>query len=406
MYAETFGYRSVENIDSESCRDFDSYLPLVAAFLNNEGGVIVVNSGGCDNHDLIREIEMDLSNNLQPHSLVYVRTQNSGDKHDVVIEVPAGLEPPYAYKNVIFNVKNGVCEPATMETVREWILKGRSGYGRWENRYCMADPVEVVDSVELEMAIRDAQRRGRISTPLLAGNLVEGLTEFGVMRQGRFINAGLVMFAKRPTQVAPQTLVRLTRFAGTRKVSPIMESRTFEGPICKVIGLVTDYIVGHTPPVINFNSGDGNRNERYLYPPMAIREALVNACAHRDYESAFGGVSVLLFVDRLEIWNTGSLPEGISLRSLNAGRGVASVLVNPIISSYLYVRGYMERAGRGCALISDMVKKVGSKVEWKEQEGQVGIKFIPHRIMTHFRFVQDDGSINETINNSSERRND
>ena len=52
-----------------------------------------------------------------------------------------------------------------------------------------------------------------------------------------------------------------------------------------------------------------------------------------------------------------------------------------------------------------MVKKVGSKVEWKEQEGQVGIKFIPHRIMTHFRFVQDDGSINETINNSSERRN-
>lgn len=405
-HLDSYGYRFAEYIDSNSSENFDAYLPLVSAFLNGEGGVIFVGADEDKVEHLIHGITKAIADRIQPASLIYIRKQTIDSIPGVLIEVPAGREPPYAYGNIIFNLEHGLCSPASMKTVREWIIKGREGFERWENRFCAAEPVDVVDTKELTSALLKAQNAGRIDSDLSIDDIIAGLSIFGAMRQGRFLYAGLVMFGKDPARIAPQTLVRLTHYAGRRADSEIIETKQFNGPICQVIDSARDYIVEHAPRINSFNVETGNREEKLLYPPFAIREALVNACAHRDYESMLGGVTILMFSDRLEIWNSGRLPDGITSRALNKGNGVASVLVNPTISNYLHLLGYMERAGRGSALIVAMSRSVKTKVEWKVDSVRgVGILFSVQNLMT----LQVDGansrSLNQSINDVETIRN-
>jgi predicted HTH transcriptional regulator len=75
-----------------------------------------------------------------------------------------------------------------------------------------------------------------------------------------------------------------------------------------------------------------------------IREAIVNAVAHRDYTSK-GSIQVMLFSDRLEIWNPGSLPHALSLEKLRHPHG--SFPANPLLAEPLYLTKYIERMGTG-----------------------------------------------------------
>lgn len=75
----------------------------------------------------------------------------------------------------------------------------------------------------------------------------------------------------------------------------------------------------------------------------------LNALAHCNYSAASGGVSIHVHPHWLEIWNSGALPEGATEQSLLKGQ--ISILRNPDIAHVLYLRGLMEKAGRGSVLM-------------------------------------------------------
>ncbi|MDR1898331.1 MAG: transcriptional regulator, partial [Prevotellaceae bacterium] len=81
-----------------------------------------------------------------------------------------------------------------------------------------------------------------------------------------------------------------------------------------------------------------------------IEEAIVNAVAHRDYDST-GSVQVMLFADRLEIRNPGQLPPALTIEMLKHDH--ASYPRNPLIAETLYYAKYIEKMGTG---IQDMVR--------------------------------------------------
>ena len=82
---------------------------------------------------------------------------------------------------------------------------------------------------------------------------------------------------------------------------------------------------------------------------------MVNAVAHRDYTSN-AGVQVMLFADRLEIWNPGALPDGMTPAALRKAH--ASVPRNPLISDPLFWARYIERAGTGTIDMIALCKKL------------------------------------------------
>ncbi|HEY5492943.1 MAG TPA: ATP-binding protein [Gemmatimonadaceae bacterium] len=95
----------------------------------------------------------------------------------------------------------------------------------------------------------------------------------------------------------------------------------------------------------------GDSTRRPMFKNKGRIEAIVNAVAHRDYASN-ASVQVMLFSDRLEIWNPGELPSTLTLASLREPH--PSVPRNPLLAGPMFLAGYIEKAGTG---ILDMLAR-------------------------------------------------
>lgn len=86
--------------------------------------------------------------------------------------------------------------------------------------------------------------------------------------------------------------------------------------------------------------------------------------------SVTGSVQVMLFADRLEIWNPGHLPAALNLQTLRQPHG--SYPANPLIAEPLYLAQYIERMGTG---IGDMIERCAAhglqEPEFKQTDGFV-----------------------------------
>ncbi|HBJ85107.1 MAG TPA: transcriptional regulator, partial [Verrucomicrobiales bacterium] len=104
-------------------------------------------------------------------------------------------------------------------------------------------------------------------------------------------------------------------------------------------------------------------------PRDVVSEAIVNAVVHRDYTS-HGSVQVMLFADRLEIWNPGSLPATLTLEKIRGPH--CSIPANPLLAEPMYLSRYIEKMGTG---IRDMIQRcVESKL--REPEFQISDGFV------------------------------
>ncbi len=139
------------------------------------------------------------------------------------------------------------------------------------------------------------------------------------------------------------------RYSSDKAGDKFSDMKSFEGPLHRIFEEAYSFIIRNTPSISRFIKGNPKRHDAPLYPEEAVREALINALAHRDYSAASGGVSIHVYPRRLEVWNSGALPEGVTEQSLLKGQ--ISILRNPDIAHVLYLRGLMEKAGRGSVLM-------------------------------------------------------
>ena len=103
------------------------------------------------------------------------------------------------------------------------------------------------------------------------------------------------------------------------------------------------------------------RTEMSQYPLDAIREALINAVAHRDYSIHNSDIVIRLFDNKLEIINPGGLLEGVDMEQLLKGEH-HSIRRNPTISFLFDNLGFMEQSGNGIRVIINAMKKFGLNV--------------------------------------------
>ncbi len=96
------------------------------------------------------------------------------------------------------------------------------------------------------------------------------------------------------------------------------------------------------------------RAEVLEYPESVIREAIVNAIAHRDYFSK-DAIQIYIFDNRIEITNPGSLPKGLTKELF----GTISVQRNPIIYRFLRDYGYVEGLETGIPRMKNAMRKRG-----------------------------------------------
>ena len=115
------------------------------------------------------------------------------------------------------------------------------------------------------------------------------------------------------------------------------------------------------------------RIERYFVPEEALREALLNALCHKEYQSGVP-IQISVYKDKLYIANCGCLPENWTLENLMSKH--ASSPYNPNIAHVFYLAGFIESWGRGIEKICSACKKDGvPQPEYTINPGDIMIKF-------------------------------
>jgi ATP-dependent DNA helicase RecG len=138
---------------------------------------------------------------------------------------------------------------------------------------------------------------------------------------------------------------------GTDKVR-ILDRRGFSGDVYTMIDDIVAYILSKIN--IEYIIEHVKREERPELPEEALREAVVNALAHRDYRST-ANVQVYIFKDRVEIVSPGGLPAGMT----EADLGVKSIPRNPLLFSMLYRMEAVEQIGSGIKRIRNHCREYG-----------------------------------------------
>jgi predicted HTH transcriptional regulator len=139
-------------------------------------------------------------------------------------------------------------------------------------------------------------------------------------------------------------------FHGTEVGKPIPSYQIYKGTVFELVDQAVDFVMGKINRAVGARTLSNQAPVIYELPRLAAAEAIVNAVAHRDYTSN-ASVQVMLFSDRLEVWNPGQLPPPLTLKGLRAPH--PSIPHNPLIAEPLFLTRYIEKAGTG---ILDMIK--------------------------------------------------
>ncbi|MBS3059975.1 MAG: putative DNA binding domain-containing protein [DPANN group archaeon] len=191
---------------------------------------------------------------------------------------------------------------------------------------------------------------------LLSNKLASRNAEFKIK------NPVILLFAKNTVQNFPQAEVKLVQFSGKEAVT-ILSHKLVQESLPHAIGQAIAFVEKHLTKNIEV-TGSPKRTEHYEYPLNVIREAIVNAIAHRDYFSR-DSVQIYIFDDRIEITNPGSLPNALPKEMF----GTISVQRNPITYRFLRDMGYVEGLGTGIPRMKNAMRQAGlSDPEFKITE--------------------------------------
>jgi ATP-dependent DNA helicase RecG len=174
------------------------------------------------------------------------------------------------------------------------------------------------------------------------------LTHLHLLHQGQPTNAALLLFGRDPQRFLPCAEVRCMHFHGTEIQRPVPFYRIFKGTVFGQVDMAVDFVMSKLNRSVGTRAESNQAPVRDEIPHDVIREAIVNAVAHRDYTSA-GAVQVSVFADRVEVWNPGTLPASLTTESLRHPHG--SIPRNHRLCEVLFLARYIEKYGTGTLMM-------------------------------------------------------
>ena len=172
---------------------------------------------------------------------------------------------------------------------------------------------------------------------------------------------GLLLFGRDRLARFPDAWIQAGRFAGTDRAQ-ILDQVELTMPLPEAIPAAVAFVERHVAAGIDI--GRVRAQRRWSLPPVAVREALVNAVAHADYSQRGAPLRVSIFEDRLEVENPGLLPFGLTLEDLPRG---VSKLRNRVIGRVFHELRLVEQWGSGVPRMLSACRDMGLPAPvWEE----------------------------------------
>lgn len=179
------------------------------------------------------------------------------------------------------------------------------------------------------------------------------LVHLDLMKDGRLTNAAVLLFGKNPHKFFIQAEIKCLQFSGVEIKKPFVNYQVYSGNLFEQADKARAFVLDAIKfPVIQ-KTGSARFERPYEIPEFAIQEAIANAVAHRNYNSS-AGIQVMVFADRVEVWNPGSLPRELTVDDLKKPH--TSFPANPSLAHVLYLADYAQKAGSGTLEMMEQCK--------------------------------------------------
>jgi ATP-dependent DNA helicase RecG len=273
----------------------------------------------------------------------------------VVVEVQPSDMPPVRYKQRV-HIRVGPRKGTANETEERRLTERRASVFRsFDLNLC---PSASLDDLDLD-AFQNTYRREAVDVDVIRENHRDVSEQLGALRFFNLkrncpTNAGVVVFAKDPLAFFPGAYIQFAHFDGKTLADPPLEQKSFTGNLMVVLRELDAFLRGKFRQQL-VKSSVLTEALVWDYPEDAMRELLMNAVVHRDYESN-QPVRFFQFSDRIEIQNPGGLfgdarPENFP--NVNDYR-------NPVLAEAMKILGYVNRFGRGVTRAQKILNINGS----------------------------------------------
>ena len=169
-----------------------------------------------------------------------------------------------------------------------------------------------------------------------------------------FAKSGFLMF--KDDYFEDESRIHCRLWKGLSKSGEVLDTAKYKGSLGECFLNALNFINRNTK--IGWKKNDlGGRDEIRSYPLIAVREALVNAIAHRDYSISGTQIDVDIFDDRIDISSPGNWLLPKNYYDYDEGT-IPSIRRNQIIAACFDVANLMERGGTGFQTIMDSYKGI------------------------------------------------
>ncbi len=324
----------------------DEHLKWVCGFANAEGGTLAIGKndsgavvGVANAAKLLEDIPNKVRDILGIVVAVNLHTEAGLDWLEIVVDA---YPSPISYKGE-YHLRSGSTKQELRGAALDRFLLRKLGR-HWDGVPVPQVAVADLDARAIQAFRKLAGSSGRLSAASLA-ELDAVLVEKLHLTEGVYLKrAATLLFHADPEKFTTGACVKIGFF---RTDSDLLYHDVISGDLFTQVDKTLDTLLTkYLRAGISYKGSQ--RIERLPVPEAALREALVNAIAHKDY-GALIPIQISVYEHKLIIWNAGQLPPDWSLARLMTKH--PSQPANPDIARALFLAGKIESWGRGIDLI-------------------------------------------------------
>ena len=319
-----------------------------------------------------KDVSRIISDSIEPRIAPTIEVLTI-DKRTIIKVSFSGHNRPYAV-NGKYLMRTGTENRRMSPDELKRLIKNDDYSSKWEEgmtEYTTED----LDDDALKDFYQSAKDCGRLS--MKAYDKEKLLTMIDVLHNGRINNGGFALFGKN-TKIG----LKLASYATNNKVT-FTDLKLLEGNIYNLVNIALDYVLNR----INWRSKIGVRKRKEIpeIPEGAIREIIVNAFAHADYETV-PEIEIGIHPGNIEIYNPGSFPADLTPLDF-ISRNLPSYKRNKLILDILFRSKDVEKSGTGFQRVNELCTE--QNVTWHFRKEAYGF---------FFEFIRTNVHINVRIN--------